>query len=210
MTHLTREELQRWWSEGRPADRARVLAHLAECDHCGALYAEVIDAQPVTPLMPDTPALVARAQGLYPGVQADRGRRWPLPALAGLAAAAVLVAALVLPQLADLARSPSRQEEAPRGSSLQPLSPVGTVDAPIVFRWSSPIASDGYVIEVRDNTRLMFRLRSERTAMELLPEHAAALVPGRPYSWTVVGVTATGEEMLRAGPTAFIVSASKP
>jgi hypothetical protein len=210
MTHLTREELQRWWSEGRPADRARVVAHLAECDHCGALYAEVIEAQPVTPLMPDTPALVARAYGVHSGVQADRGRRWPLPALAGLAAAAMLVAALVLPQLADLARSPARQEEASRGSTLQPLSPVGTVDPPVVFRWSSPIASDGYVIEVRDDTRLMFRLRSDRTVMQLPAEHAATLVPGRAYSWTVVGVTATGEEMLRAEPTAFILSAGTP
>jgi len=210
VTHLTREELQRWWTEGHPPDRARVVAHLAECDDCGALYAEVIDAQPVAPLTPDTPALVARAYGVHRRFQADRGRRWPLPALAGLAAAATVVAALALPLLTDRARRPAIEEETPRGSSLQPLSPVGAVDPPIVFRWSSPIASDGYIVEVRDDARLLFRISSDRTVVELPLEHAATLAPGRAYSWTVVAVTATGEEMLRGGPSVFVLSANRP
>ena len=46
MTHLDREEIVRWWQEGAPSDRHRFVEHLAECDACGALLGEVIDARP--------------------------------------------------------------------------------------------------------------------------------------------------------------------
>ena len=46
MTHLDREEIVRWWQEGAPSDRHRFVEHLAECDACGALFGELIDARP--------------------------------------------------------------------------------------------------------------------------------------------------------------------
>ena len=46
MTHLERDEILRWWQEGAPSDRHRIVEHLAECDRCGALFGEVIDTRP--------------------------------------------------------------------------------------------------------------------------------------------------------------------
>ena len=86
--HLTREELQRWWDHGSPADRDRVVGHLAECDACGALYGEILDAEapPATEIESVDRSLTDRAYRTYRSPQAtprirppprDRGRSQP-------------------------------------------------------------------------------------------------------------------------------------
>jgi hypothetical protein len=209
MTHLTREELKRWWDAGSAEDRARVLTHLAECDACGALYGEVIEGLPVSPRWPEDRGLVARAYEAGRTTQTGR-RRWSMPALAGLAAAAALLVSLALPVISGRLSAPPAGEDDIRGSSLLPLAPVGTVELPVVFRWSSPIAASRYIVELREDDRVLFRLTSERSGLELPEGSAARLVPGRTYSWTVVAVSAAGEEMLRAVPSTFVMPAKQP
>jgi hypothetical protein len=46
MTHLTRADLTRWRDAPDPADRDRIVLHLAECDECGALYADLMRTRP--------------------------------------------------------------------------------------------------------------------------------------------------------------------
>jgi hypothetical protein len=208
MTHLTREELQRWWDDGRPADRARVVSHLAECDACGALFGEVIDAQPLAADPARTPAsgLRERAYGTYRPSSTAAGRRWLVPALAG-AAAAVLVLAIGLPMLREPPAPAVGDEGTVRGTSLQPLSPIGSAAPPVEFRWASPVAAARFVVDVRDaDERQVFQLTSDRESARLPPERLALLTPGRPYTWVVVAYASSGEEIMRAPPRSFVLA----
>ena len=48
VTHLTRDELVRWRDAPHQGDRDRIVLHLAACDDCGALYAELMRTRPAT------------------------------------------------------------------------------------------------------------------------------------------------------------------
>jgi len=207
MTHLTRDELERWWREGSPAQRDRVLAHLAECDECGTVYGEIIDADP---LRPDAAAVRDAAPRGYrayrrPGVL---GLDWSSPrALAAYGAAAVVVLALLVPALRESTTRSDPGEDI-RGTSLQPLAPIGTVAPPVEFRWASPVNAARYRVEVRDESsgEIFVRVESDTATVSLTPEHSSRLTRGRPYSWVVIAVGPGGEEIMRAPPRSFVVS----
>jgi len=213
-THLTRDELQRWWTHGAPAERERVVAHLAECDECGALYAEVMDAQPVAPLTePADVRLVARAYRVFgPRGRVFARQRWPRGWLwprALIAAAAALLLAIAIPWSQVL--SPGRSDENEiRGSTLQPLSPIGAVQQPVRFTWVSPVRAARYDVEVRGiDGRLIVRFSTPSERFGLAADDQARLEPGRSYTWQVVAVDAAGDVVMRATPQEFVVSSSR-
>jgi hypothetical protein len=209
MTHLTREELERWWREGLSADRGRVVGHLAECDECGALYGGVADAE----VAAAGRALPARRDLVARGYRAYRSRRRPSgflrsrPWIAAWATAAVVLIAVAIPILRRSRPAVIPDEGGIRGTSLQPLAPIGTVEPPVEFRWRSPVRAARYVIEVRDEgRRRLFSLSSEAETVTLSAERLAALAPGETYWWEVVALGPDGEEIMRAPPRAFAVS----
>jgi hypothetical protein len=203
MTHLTREELDRWWQGDAPAERERIVGHLALCDACGALYGAIVDAQPIpaVPAPPADPGLVARAAG----ARRPPRRGWPLVASPGAlaAAAAVLIALLATPGLRERGPAP----DGIRGTSLQPLAPIGATDSPVEFRWTSPLQAAGYRVAVRDGERrLVFELFSATDSARLPADRLRQLAPGESYWWDVVALGADGEEIMRAPARSFFVS----
>jgi hypothetical protein len=206
MTHLTREELQRWWREGRPADRDRILGHLAECDECGALYGEVIDTEQVEAGSAAAfPEVVPRGYRAYRGP----GGAWRSPqVLAGLAAAAAILIALIVPALRHSADPDAPVDRGIRGTSLQPLAPIGAVPMPVVFRWTSPVLAARYAVEIRDEGGLepLFTLSTTSETVALPRDSTGRLKPGRTYTWEVVAFGPGGEEIMRAPARAFVVS----
>jgi hypothetical protein len=209
MTHLTREELQRWWRDGAPGERDRILAHLAECDECGALYGEVIDADPV---QPDAAAVRVAAPRGYRVFRRSRrmfGVDWSTPrVLAVCGAAAVVVLAAIVPTLLRPS-GPEPDGGGIRGTSLQPLAPIGAVTQPVQFRWTSPVNAARYVVEVREDggEQILFSLTSEAESVDLPQEQLGRLTPGRAYSWVVVAADQAGAEIMRAPPRSFVVAA---
>jgi hypothetical protein len=203
VTHLAREELERWWTEGRPADRDRIEGHLAACDACGALYGEVIDSLPLPAGLAagSDQELAARGLHAFAGGQ-PRALRVP-PRAALWAAAAALAAAALVPLLGRPGPEPP---DGIRGASLQPLEPLGTVAPPVRFAWASPVRAAGYVVEVRDPQKgLVFSLSSAEPPLDVPPERLARLTPGWIYWWTVIARDASGEEIMRSPPRSFVV-----
>jgi hypothetical protein len=203
MTHLTREELVRWWKDGPPAERERIVSHLAVCDECGALYGERIDAQPVA--ADSRPDLAALGYGAYRRPRRLLPSPWSVPTLAAAATAAVLLIGLAIVAL----RAPEPPDDASgiRGTSLQPLSPIGRVDPPVVFRWESPVRASSYRVEVRDSERRMpVALYYDAESVGLPPPRPLELTPGEEYTWEVVALGPDGEEIMRSPARGFSVS----
>lgn len=210
MTHLTRDELERWWSERPPAERERILGHLAECDECGTLYGDVIDTEPVRPgTAPDFPELVPRGYRAYRAGHHHFGFRWPSPrVLAACGAAAAILLAVIVPAIREPATPADPVDGAIRGTSLQPLAPIGTVDPPVRFRWASPVEAARYAVEIRDERReLLLVLSTETESVDLPRDELARLTRGRTYSWEVVAIDPGGDTIMRAPPRSFVVSA---
>jgi hypothetical protein len=210
MTHLTRDELERWWRDGSAAQRDRVLAHLAECDECGTAYGEIIDADPLPPDAAAVRDAAPRGYRTYrrPGVF---GLDWSSPrVLAACGAAAAAVLALVVPSLRETTTHSDARAEI-RGTSLQPLAPIGTVALPVEFRWASPVIADRYRVEIRDERsgELLVRIESDAASVPLAPEQLSRLRRGLPYSWVVIAVDPDGVEIMRAPPRSFVVSDSE-
>jgi hypothetical protein len=206
--HLSREELDRWRTHGDPEDRARVVSHLADCDECGARYAELLDQLPVAAgdLEPAPRDLVARAYRLYP--PARSGIRWwshPWRVAAGAAAAVIL--AVAVPALRDHATPIVVDDGGIRGNALQAIGPIGTVRPPVSFRWVSPVMAVRYSVEVRGpGDTLLFTLSSETESVDLPSGRLVELAVGQRYTWQVVAMTAAGEEIMRSPPQPFVVS----
>jgi hypothetical protein len=207
MTHLTREELERWWRSDQLADRSRIVGHLAGCDECGALYGEVIEDRVPAPEPPVAAAgnLVARAYRLYgKPLGAHVWRSWTL----GLgAAAAVMFLALAIPMLRHEGPRDIAREEGIRGTSLQPLAPIGTVVPPVRFQWASPVAADRFVVEVRDDEQRIVLTLSSATETVLLPDdQRTRLVAGRTYHWQAFALGPAGDEIFRAPVRTFVIA----
>jgi hypothetical protein len=207
MTHLSLEELERWWREGPETERDRIVGHLAVCDDCGARYGRIVDAQPVaaSPAPETKRDLAASAFRVYP--RPRRGLRTLLSplALAGVAAAAVLLIAIGVATL-----RPTSDPGGIRGTSLQPLSPIGQARPPVEFRWESPVRASRYRLEVTDaEGRSLFVLFSERESLPLPRERLEELEPGREYSWEVVALGPSGEEIMKAPRRSFSVSETR-
>jgi hypothetical protein len=206
MTHLAREELERWWNEGLSADRERIEGHLGECDVCGALYGEVIDNRPLStsPAAQGDAEITARGHRVF-----GRGgpRRMPRPARLGLWAAA---AAVALAALVPLLRAPAAEGPTGiRGTSLLPTSPLGEVEPPVRFRWESPVRAARYVVEVRDvEQRPLFSLASQGEEVALPSERLAGMTPGRTYWWSVVAHDVAGDEIMRGPARSFSLSSA--
>jgi hypothetical protein len=219
MTHLSRDELRRWWAGETPDDRERIEAHLAVCDACVVLYGDVIDARALdTAPTAVSPRVTAAGHAAFRG-QAERpdtpGRitrvRWFVPLSA---AAALVIAAILYP----LYRSPAEPaplvppaDEAVRSTTIQTLSPAGSVTAPFRFAWSSPIDSPSYDVTIYDRAgQVISSFRTETSSVDAAPTVLQQLQSGEEYSWAVTALDARGQRTIESQRQRFVVAPGVP
>jgi hypothetical protein len=205
MTHLTRDELLRWRDAHDGADRGRIVAHLAECDGCGAMYAELIRTRPATegPIALDARDFIAA--GMAAGPQAVPRRSWWRAPAVWIAIPATAAAALVLMTLINRPSIPPLSEptSTTRGSAVVPQSPTGPVTGRIEFRWTSPFAAARYRIVVRDASGVAV-LSRETTGERLVADDATMrALPRGAYAWSVEALDAAGRTIDTSRPQAF-------
>lgn len=211
MNHLTRERLERWRDHGAEADRQQVISHLAVCDECGALYAEMIRTSPAgvaaASLNPDQ--FARRGHRVYRS--APRGWRafmWrPIPIAA--TTALLLLAALLLPAIFRETPGTSTDDRI-RGSELQLLEPTGRVPVPFQFRWRSPIAASSFQLEVYDSQdRRVYSTRVTGEDAPLGADLRRQLQTGAQYRWAVTALDGRGEAIMTSDSQVFVVASSQ-
>jgi hypothetical protein len=207
VAHLSRDELVRWRDTPSEAERARVLSHIAQCDACSGLLAELMRTRPIAtpPQRFDGREFVERG---YRAADPSRVRvlRFTPRIAAALAAAAAILLAIVLPGLRGGPETVPTDTNAVRGGRIQAIAPVGDVDGPIAFSWSSPVSASRYAVEVLDGSgqRVFFgETRETRLVADETGDLARALEPGARYTWTVAALDADGETIVRSAPREF-------
>lgn len=196
--HLELDELRRWRDDPAPADRERIVGHLATCDTCGGRLAELMRTAPLT----TSPALrfelaAFQEQGYRAGPAATtRGWRTApgLRVLAPLAAAAVLVLAVAT----YVVRSPEPDERILRGdgAGIELIAPSGR-DIPrddLRFEWKAD-AANGFDLRVYDLVVLDVPvIEKDDVTSGYVPTGAERqrLRPGVTYRWFIEYRTPAG------------------
>jgi hypothetical protein len=221
VTHLTRDDLERWARQGLPTDRDRIVGHLAQCDDCAALYARVLDGQPVEPADDaHLDELKARAYGAYGQAGAAheattrsrrprRPRRTAWIAASGIAAA-ILAALVLYPVLRNERPLTMPDDTAIRGASIQALAPAGTVSPPIEFRWSSPMAAARYELTVSGAGGVPLWSSTVRTERVSAPPELVEKLRGTEATWQVTALDEAGRRLIRSEPQRFAVAPRAP
>lgn len=206
MTHLTRDELMAWRDAPAPGAREHIVGHLAACDACAAVYAELIRtaAHDAPPAHFDPQAFSGRG---YETLGEPRGRLlvFERKLFIPLAAAAAIILAIWLP---GWRAGGDRGGDSPvvmRGGRPEAVTPSGDVRSPLEFRWNVSAGAARYAIEVKDaaGERVFYR----ETRDEHLTEDAAmaaAVRPGVRYTWTVTTLDEAGEAIAQSLPRAFM------
>lgn len=201
MTHPTHDDLIRWRDVGSPADRDRMLVHLAECEPCRRQYASLVRLAPEPDGVRrfDAQTFVARGRG----ISVSRRRLWPVRPIVWVgaaAAAAVLTVAVLIPRTQPPLSPPGAGI---RGADLAGQFPVGTVDAVREFRWASPYRATRYRVIVRDTAgATVYEGASEVERLVPTPEESSRLRAGA-YDWTVEAVDEAGRIIAASRPLPF-------
>jgi len=149
-----------------PSERARVEAHLADCDACRT---EVVDL-----------ARLVRGR--------PNPRRWYLPVGAVAAAAAVFL--LLLPRPKPELLEPPDYREPVITTTVAPvaIAPRGAITTAERLVWSSVPHADRYRVAVFDDTgRVLWETQTSDT-VTVLPDRIR-FVTGAPYHWKVQAQT---------------------
>jgi hypothetical protein len=194
MTHLTREELQRWRDAPTPEMRERVVAHFAECDACCGAYAELMrtradDAEPTL----DAARFRERGYRVRTAGRTSRfSSAWFKPVAVLAASLVVVVAAWRLRSVPDDA---SPGDASPGGGltrgtarQIELLNPANdaAVDASVSFEWRAE-ADSACRLRVYDPNRPEAPL-VERTAASgdrLSSAEVGRFASGITYRWFV-------------------------
>jgi hypothetical protein len=203
MTHLTHGELLAWRDRPGAADRERVVAHLAACNDCAALYAELIRTRPAELV----PSRFAPADFASSGYSVQRralgGAR--LGKLVPLAVAALVAIVVLVPLLQDRPGGPVASD-AVRGGRLEIVAPVGEVRGPLEFSWRFAAPAHLFRVDVKDENAA--ELLSRSTAASHISPSAdidARFRPGGRYTWTVTALDRSGETIGVSDPATFIM-----
>jgi hypothetical protein len=189
MTHLTRDELVGWRDAPNPAERDRIVLHVAGCDECGAVYAELMRTRPAVagPEALEPAAFMAAGAGAGPVLhRAVSWRRVAIP----LAAAAVLIVGVTT----LLRREPASYRGGDQALRLS--VPSGTVDrGTLTFEW---IAQPGtpsqrlVIYSLDDPSQPVIDAKNVNSPLRLTREQLARLRPGIDYRWMVEFATRDG------------------
>lgn len=193
MTHLTRDELLRWRDTPSPADRERIVLHLASCDECGALYAELMRTRPAAAGPEELePAVFIKAgadAGPVTPARIIRPAAWRRFAMPFAAAAVVILGVTTLLR---------RDSGSFRGgdNEVQLSAPSGTVDsATLTFRWT-PLPDTPsprlLIYALDDPSQPVVDAKNVTSPYRLAGEQAARLRPGIDYRWMIEFTTRDG------------------
>jgi hypothetical protein len=194
MTHLTRDELAGWRDAPNPADRDRIVLHLAACDDCGALYAELMRTRPVSaaPEALEPAAFIeagANAGPIRQTAPAAAGAKWSRVAIP-FAAAAVLILGLTTLLKRETASYRGGDHE------LTLSAPAGTVDgASLTFQWTAPPSTPSQrllIYALDDPSQPVVDAKNVTAPLRLSAEQAARLRPSIDYRWLVEFTTRDG------------------
>lgn len=196
MTHLTRDDLLRWRDTPSPADRDRIVLHLAACDECGALYAELMRTRPAAagPEALEPAAFIKAGAGAGPAPRARiiRPTRWMTLRRFAIPLAAAAVVILGVTTL--LKRDPGSY----RGGDGEPQlsAPSGTVDsAALAFEWTAPPDTPSprlLVYALDEPSQPVVDAKNAASPFRLTSEQAARLRPGIDYRWMIEFTTRDG------------------
>jgi len=187
--HLTTEELRRWRQTGAAADRDRVVGHLADCDACGARYAELIRTRPVEAAGPGRfRAADFTVRGLEAFRAPSRRGSW-VPAWAPAAAAVMVVVALAVGYLVGPARDgqPTYRGEASGVELVRPIDDRVPV-ADLVFEWHADADLGPFrlrVIDLAAPDAPVIDREDAHSGYKPTPEERQRLKPGITYRWFV-------------------------
>jgi hypothetical protein len=199
MSHLEDDELERWRQRGDPADRDRILGHLATCDRCRERLADLVrNAPEVSATSFDPAPFVQRGVAAFDKTRPGGMRAWWL-GFGGLAVAAASLFLILRPT------PPTETPVEIRGSDLQALAPIGNVSSVPEFRWASPFAATRYRVIVRDaSDASVLELQSTAEHAPVPTESTSKLPPGS-YKWVVEALDATGSLIASSQPQAFTI-----
>ena len=201
MTHLSADELTAWYQQGNVSDRARVIEHLAGCDHCRKALSLLAAADTADVAAPAVTVAEAVPLG-YAARKAATGRSpwaaWLRPAYA-LAAAAVVVLAVLWVTTPDRAGD----DNAVRSTELLALAPSGATGS-LEFKWESPFEAARFRVSVHDARGVqVFTAEATGSPLAGSPELKARLVAGGEYTWQVTALDRAGEAIAESRPTGF-------
>jgi hypothetical protein len=98
-----------------------------------------------------------------------------------------------------------------RSTAIQVISPAGTVNAPFVFEWSSPLEVSGYELAVYDEKgTIAWSARTTTTRVEAPEDLLRRARSGEPLAWQVTAVNQRGERTIQSPRQRFAVSSRAP
>jgi hypothetical protein len=183
--HLSRDELIAWRDEGG-GDRTRIVTHLAACEVCRRIAAEVERDRPAEQVAARFDAADFVSQGYRARTTAASRsvKRWVWPA----AAAALIVLALVPAWLARFDEEPDTLRGGP--TALVPVRPVDvSVSAEeISFEWQGASATDRVRLNVVDLDRPdqpLIEREVTGVRYEPTPDERRSFRPGQTVHWYI-------------------------
>ena len=192
-SHLDSAELQRWRDDPSPADRDRVVSHLAVCDACGSRYAEMVRTAPAAEIDATLSADAFRARGY-----AAYGRRRPW-LLAFTRFAPLTAAAAVLIAVGVYLLAPDRTPGVARGGGagadlLRPSRATVSADE-LRFEWTVPEGTTRQsliVVDLSAPDEPVITRDEVRPGYVPTADERQRLKPGVTYRWFVESRTAAG------------------
>jgi hypothetical protein len=207
MRHISDLELERWRDAGPGVDRERVIAHLAECAGCAARYADVIRRRaPQVEEASDAADFIAAGLDIPHAAPASR-TRGVTPWLLGLAAAAVVLLAIVMPRWNTRERGPAPALTF-RGAGVRALSPAGPVARDdLRFVWSSGMRATRFRVDVGEGDAVLGSVDATESGAALPASLRDRLQPGASYWWTVTALDANNASIGASDRREFSLSA---
>jgi hypothetical protein len=215
---LPLEKLEKM-TESSSAD-PKAAAHLAECPHCQTELSMLKSFEASVPSADEGAAVAWIAAQLERKQNAPAAKQavarvpfwrtmFRVPYLAGAAAlAAVLVLGISLYHGGDKEGpgniSPGIGHGNFRGG-IHLVSPVGDVtQAPVEFRWEAVSGANNYVVELKDVTgKTLASAKSTQNVLPVTPEMKANMSSGKPLSWKVTALDASGNAVADSSGGSF-------
>jgi len=197
-------------TDGTSGD-AKAKEHLAGCPHCQTELSMLKSFEASTPSADEGAAVAWIAAQLERNQNARSAKQtvtrvpfwrtmFRMPYLAGAAALAVVLVLGVSLYRSMNVESPNRiggsvGSSAFRSGAVHLVSPVGEQSqTPAEFRWDAVPGASSYVVELKDvANQTLGSAKSAQNSLAVTPEMRANMLPGKPLSWKVTALDASGK-----------------
>lgn len=189
MTHLQDAELRSWLETPDPADRDRIVGHLAACDACSSRVAEMVRTAPLAKTDSPFDAASFRSAG-YHALRSGPGWRvrFPIRTLAPLGAAAAVV--MILGGTYFVSRREPARVMRGAATGVELIAPTGNAGArdALRFEWRAPDNTEPHALRVYDLASPVEPVISkDGVTSGYVPtaEERQRLKPGVTYRWFI-------------------------